>query len=137
MVREYIRGNFVFRDRWIWKKYDVEPFLLLPPVLDLRLLFRELFIAGAHLLSSSTLVGAEIALRGLITQVYFVRFSVMSSLRSPHTLFFLHQVSLVVSLSMCLWTAVLLNCSVFSLFERERASCAHAKTGSCVFCFLH
>ena len=44
-------GNVVFRDRWIWKKYDVETFLLLPPVLALRLLFRELFIAGAHLWS--------------------------------------------------------------------------------------
>ena len=30
---------------------DVEPFLLLPPVLDLRLQFRELFRDGAHLRS--------------------------------------------------------------------------------------
>ena len=69
MVREYIRGNFVFQDKWIWKKYDVEPCLLLPPVFDLRLLFRELFIAVAHLLSSSSLVGAGIALQVLIAQV--------------------------------------------------------------------
>ena len=34
------------------EKYDVEPSLLLLPVLDLRLLFRELFrVAGAHLRS--------------------------------------------------------------------------------------
>ena len=31
------------------ENYDVEPLLLLPPVLDLRPLFRELFIDGAHL----------------------------------------------------------------------------------------
>ena len=55
------------------ENYDVEPFLLLPPVLDLRLLFRKLFRDGAHLLSSSGLVGAGIALQGLITQVVIYR----------------------------------------------------------------
>ena len=50
-VREYIREKIVFRDRWIWKNYDVETFPLLPHVLDLRLLFKELFIARAHLRS--------------------------------------------------------------------------------------
>ena len=33
------------------ENYDVEPFLLRPPVLDLLLLFRELFIPEPHLLS--------------------------------------------------------------------------------------
>ena len=51
VVREYIRGKFVFQDRWIWKNYDVKTFPLLPHVFDLRLLFRELFIAGARLRS--------------------------------------------------------------------------------------
>ena len=45
---------------------DVQPLLLLPTVLDLRLLFRKLFIDGPYLLS---LLDAGIALQGLITQV--------------------------------------------------------------------
>ena len=35
------------------KNYDVRSFLLHPTVLDLRLLFRELFVAGPYLLSLS------------------------------------------------------------------------------------
>ena len=46
---------------------DVQPFLLLATVLDLRLLFRKLLITGAYLLSP---LDAGIALQGLITQVY-------------------------------------------------------------------
>ena len=41
---------YIFRDSTIWESYDVEPFLLLPAVPDLRLLFRELLIAGPNLL---------------------------------------------------------------------------------------
>ena len=50
----------------MWNNCDVQPFLLLPTVLDLRLLFRKLFVAGLYLLS---LLDAGIALQGLITQV--------------------------------------------------------------------
>ena len=52
----------------MWKICDVQPLLLLPTVLDLRLLFRKLFIARPYLLS---LLDAGIALQGLITQVYY------------------------------------------------------------------
>ena len=55
------------------ENYEVEPFLLLPPVFDLRLLFRELFIDEAHLLSSRSLLGAGRALQGLITQVVLLK----------------------------------------------------------------
>ena len=50
----------------MWKVSDVQPFLLLPTVFDLRLLFRKLFMVGPDLLS---LLVAGIALQGLITQV--------------------------------------------------------------------
>ena len=63
----------------MWENYDIQPFLLLPKVLDLRLLFRKLyymagpylpfrklFMVGPDLLS---LLDAGIALQGLITQV--------------------------------------------------------------------
>ena len=50
----------------MWKNCDVQPFLILPTVLDLRLLFRKLFTVGPYLLS---LLDAGIALQGLITQV--------------------------------------------------------------------
>ena len=50
----------------MWEICDVQPFLLLPTVLDLRLLFRELFMVGPYLLS---LLDAGIALQGPITQV--------------------------------------------------------------------
>ena len=50
----------------MWKIYDVQTFLLLATVLDLRLLFRKLFIARPYLLS---FLDAGIALQGLITQV--------------------------------------------------------------------
>ena len=50
------------------ENYDTQPFLLLPTVLDLRLLFRKLYyMVGTYLLS---LIDAGIALQGLITQVY-------------------------------------------------------------------
>ena len=42
--------------------YDVEPFLLLPAVLDLRPLVREPYLVSLP-------VGAGIALQGLVTQV--------------------------------------------------------------------
>ena len=52
----------------MWKICDVQPFLLLSAVLDLRLLFRKpFFVVGPYLLS---LLDAGIALQGLITQVY-------------------------------------------------------------------
>ena len=51
----------------MWIFCDVQPFLLLPTVLDPRLLFRKLFTVGPYLLS---LLDAGIALQGLITQVY-------------------------------------------------------------------
>ena len=51
----------------MWKICDVQPFLLLPTMLDLRLLFRKLFMVGPYLLS---LLDAGIALQGLITQVH-------------------------------------------------------------------
>ena len=35
----------------MWKICDVQPFLLLPTVLDLRLLFRKLFTVRPYLLS--------------------------------------------------------------------------------------
>ena len=51
----------------MWKIGDVQPFLLLPMVLDLRLLFRKLYyMVGPYLLSP---LDAGIALQGLITQV--------------------------------------------------------------------
>ena len=50
----------------MWEICDVQPLLLLPTVLDLRLLFRELFMVGPYLLS---LLDAGMALQGLITQV--------------------------------------------------------------------
>ena len=49
--------------------YDIEPSLILPAVLDLRPLFRELFIAESNLLSVQ--VVARISLQGLITQVAY------------------------------------------------------------------
>ena len=52
----------------MWKNCEVQPFLLLPAVLDPRLLFRKLsYVVGHYLLS---LLDAGIALQGLITQVY-------------------------------------------------------------------
>ena len=51
----------------MWEICDVQPFLLLPTVLDLRLLFRKLFMVAPDLLA---LLDAGIALQGLITQVY-------------------------------------------------------------------
>ena len=51
----------------MWKIRDVQPFLLLSAVLDLRLLFRKpYYMVGPYLLS---LLDAGIALQGLITQV--------------------------------------------------------------------
>ena len=50
----------------MWEICDVHPSLLLPTVLDLRLLFRKLFMVGPYLLP---LLDAGIALQGLITQV--------------------------------------------------------------------
>ena len=50
----------------MWKICDVQPFLLLSAVLDLRLLFNKLLMAGPYLLS---LLDAGIALQGLIAQV--------------------------------------------------------------------
>ena len=50
----------------MWKICDVQPFLLLAAVRDLRLLFRKLFIARPSLLS---LLDAGMALQGLSTQV--------------------------------------------------------------------
>ena len=35
----------------MWKSCDVQPSLLLPTVLDLRLMFRKLFMVGPDLLS--------------------------------------------------------------------------------------
>ena len=35
----------------MWTNCDVQPFLLLPTVLDLRLLFRKLSMVGPYLLS--------------------------------------------------------------------------------------
>ena len=53
----------------MWKICDVQPFLLLSAVRDLRLLFRKpYYMVGPYLLS---LLDAGIALQGLITQVYF------------------------------------------------------------------
>ena len=37
----------------MWTICDVQPFLLLPTVLGLRLLFRKLFMVGPYLLSLS------------------------------------------------------------------------------------
>ena len=37
----------------MWEICDAQPFLLLPTVLDLRLLFRKLFMVGPYLLSLS------------------------------------------------------------------------------------
>ena len=48
------------------ENFDVQPFLLLPTVLDLHLLFSKIFMVGPYLLSS---LGAGIALQGLIPQV--------------------------------------------------------------------
>ena len=56
----------------MWKICDVQPVLLLPTVLDLRLLSRKLFMVGPYLLS---LLDAGIALQGLITQVATWNFS--------------------------------------------------------------
>ena len=50
----------------MWKNCDGQPFLVLATVLDLRLMFRKLFIAGPYLPS---LLDAGIALQGLITQL--------------------------------------------------------------------
>ena len=50
----------------MWNNCGVQPFLLVPAVLYLRLLFRKLFMVGPYLLS---LLDAGIALQGLITQV--------------------------------------------------------------------
>ena len=51
----------------MWKICDVQPFLLLTAVLDLRLLFRKPFyIVRPYLLS---LLDVGIALQGLIAQV--------------------------------------------------------------------
>ena len=50
----------------MWTICDVQPFLLLPMVLDLRLLFRKLLMIGPCLLS---LLDAGKALQGLIAQV--------------------------------------------------------------------
>ena len=55
----------------MWKICDVQPFLLLPMVLDLRLQFRKLYyVVGPYLLS---LLDAGIALQGRITQVLMTR----------------------------------------------------------------
>ena len=52
----------------MWNICDVQPFLLLPAVLDLRLLYRKPhYMVGPYLLS---LLDAGIALQGLITQVF-------------------------------------------------------------------
>ena len=51
VVRKSVRGKYIFRDRRVWKICDVQPFLLLPTLLDLRLLFRKLFMVGPYLLS--------------------------------------------------------------------------------------
>ena len=59
-------GKFVMSSR----------FLLLPTVLDLRLLFRKLLMVGPYLLS---LLDAGIALQGLITQVYICILSIAAS----------------------------------------------------------
>ena len=53
----------------MWKICDVQPFLLLPTVLDLRLQFRKLFMVGPYLPS---LLDAGVALQGLITQVVYI-----------------------------------------------------------------
>ena len=51
----------------MWEICDVQPFLLLLTVLDLRLLFRKpYYVVGPYLLS---LLDAGIARQGLITQV--------------------------------------------------------------------
>ena len=43
-------GSFYISGQ-MWKNCDVHPFLLLPTVLYLRLLFRKLFMVGPYLLS--------------------------------------------------------------------------------------
>ena len=51
----------------MWKICDVQPFLLLSAVLDLRPLFKKpSYMVGPYLLS---LLDAGVALQGLITQV--------------------------------------------------------------------
>ena len=56
----------------MWEICEVQPFLLLPTVLDLRLLFRKLFMVGPYLLS---LRDAGIVLQGLIAQVIHYQFT--------------------------------------------------------------
>ena len=57
----------------MWKNYDVQPLLLLPTVLHLRLLFRKLSIMVRLYLLPFLDVG--IALEGLIAQVIFTLWS--------------------------------------------------------------
>ena len=59
VVRNRFEASIYFGTDESGKNYDVRSFLLFPTALDLRLLFRELFVVGLYRLSSSNLGGSN------------------------------------------------------------------------------